>query len=264
MGLGAAEAIGKELGMKIVLGDISEEAIDKGVAKLAEAGVEADGFVADARNQEEAAQLVAYAAKTGTLKGLINLAGISPKGGPDYHVSYKLVFDIAVCGTVFCSQEAAKAMTEGGCIINISSTSPFLVPAGTMQEDLYPLAAEDFSGFLDKMHAALAASGDEQTARNYAYMWGRRFIIWYTEWLACQVGKQNIRVVSIGPGVVDGPMVEESGLNLARMSAIGRTGRPEELAAVYAFMLSDKASYISGTNLMVDGGIVAAIHNIKR
>jgi NAD(P)-dependent dehydrogenase (short-subunit alcohol dehydrogenase family) len=264
MGLGAAKAIGSELDMTIVVADVSQAALDKAVAELRAAGIPAEGFKADVTDRDQVAELVAFAAAAGSVKGLLNLAGISPKGGPDYRVSCDTVFDIAVKGTVYFCQAASKAMADGGCIINISSTSPFLVPPGSMQEALYPLATEDFERFLAEMHAALEASGDEQMARNNAYVWGRRFIIWYTEWLACQVGRQGIRVVSVGPGVVDGPMVEESGLGLAKMSAVGRTGRPEELAAVYAFLMSDKASYVTGTNLMVDGGIVAALHNMKR
>lgn len=263
MGLGAGKRLGKD-GWKIVIVDVSQEALDVGVKALSGEGVEAEGFKMDVTDESQAPALASFAQKAGNVKGLINLAGISPKGGPDYKVPASLVFDIPVKGTVFLSAAVAEVMKDGGCIVNITSTSPFLVPPGSMQEDLYPLAVEDFEQFSQKMYAALDQADDEQTSRNNAYVWSRNFIKWYTEWHACQVGKQGIRVLSIGPGVVDGPMVEESGLGLAKMSALGRTGRPEELAEIYAFMLSDKASYITGTNLMADGGIVAAIHNMKR
>ncbi len=263
MGIGAAKRIAAEDNMAIIIVDLSQEALDAGVKELEDAGLVAYGFKMDVTNKEQAAALARFASEKGTVKGLINLAGISPKGGPDYHVPGSLVFDVPAKGTVYISDEIARVMSEGGCIINITSASPFLSPPGTMGEELYPLALEDFEKYVEEMHDLLAKE-DEQTGRNRGYVNARYFIMHYTEYFACKVGRDGIRVVSVGPGVVDGPMVEESGLGLAKMSACGRTGRPEELADIYAFLLSDKASYITGTNIMADGGIVAAIHTMKR
>lgn len=263
MGLCAAKRFGQD-GIKVVLADLSQEALEKGIKELAGAGVEAAGFQMDVTDKEKAVELAAFAAKEGNVAGLLNLAGISPKGGPDYNVPASLVFDIPVKGSVYIGQEVAKVMREGGCIININSTSPYLVPPGSMQEALYPLANEDFDKFVEEMHKAIDESGDAQTGRNNAYVWSRNFLAWYTEYFAVQIGKENKRVLSISPGVVDGPMVEESGLGLAKMSALGRTGTPSEMAEIYAFLISDKASYITGTNILADGGIVAALHNMKR
>lgn len=263
MGLCAAKRFGQD-GVKILLVDLSQEALDKGIKELAAAQIQAVGFQMDVTDKDKAVELAEFAAKEGKIMGLLNLAGISPKGGPDYNVPGSLVFDIAVKGTVYLSQEIVKVMAEGACIININSTSPYLVSPGSMEEVLYPRAIEDFEEFLGEMHVAIDASGDAQTARNNAYVWGRNFIAWFTEYFATQIGRENKRVVSVSPGVVDGPMVEESGLGLARMSALGRTGTPSEMAEIYAFLLSNKASYITGTNILADGGIVAAIHNMKR
>lgn len=263
MGLCAAKRIGAD-GVKIILADLSEKGLDAGIKELASAGVEAEGFVIDVTDKAKATELAEFAALAGNVKGLINLAGISPKGGAADVLPWNMVFDIPTKGTMYISKAVAEVMKDGGCILNISSTSPFLSPPGSMSEELYPLAVEDFDEFVEKMHVELEGKKDLQTSKNCGYVNARNFIIWFTEHYACQVGKEGIRVVAIGPGVVDGPMVEESGLGLAKMSSLGRTGRPEEMAEVFAFVMSDKASYLTGTNIMVDGGIVAGIRNRKR
>ena len=73
------------------------------------------------------------------------------------------------------------------------------------------------------------------------------------------------RIVSVSPGVVATPMGElemaagQGAAEMAAMSAVGRAGRPEELAAVIGFLCSPAASYVTGTDVLVDGGTVAAV-----
>jgi len=82
---------------------------------------------------------------------------------------------------------------------------------------------------------------------------------------AASWGRRGARIVSVSPGVVDTPMgtAEIASGNgteeMAAASALGRAGRPEELAKVIAFLCSDAASYVTGTDVLVDGGTVAAL-----
>jgi len=76
-------------------------------------------------------------------------------------------------------------------------------------------------------------------------------------------GQRGARIVSVSPGVINTPMGQlelsdtEGTAAMAESCALGRMGRPEEVAAVIRFLCSDDASYITGTDILVDGGAVA-------
>ena len=85
-------------------------------------------------------------------------------------------------------------------------------------------------------------------------------VIGLTKTLAKELGKYNIRVNAVAPGFIKTPMVEKMPEKIvekvAGKPALKRMGKPTELASVYAFLASDEASYITGTTLNVDGGLV--------
>jgi gluconate 5-dehydrogenase len=82
-------------------------------------------------------------------------------------------------------------------------------------------------------------------------------IIQHTKYCAVNLGKFGIRVNSLSPGPFPGFAAQQNSVfieNLQRQSPLGRTGSPEELAGVVQFLLSNASSYITGTDIAVDGG----------
>jgi 3-oxoacyl-[acyl-carrier protein] reductase len=85
----------------------------------------------------------------------------------------------------------------------------------------------------------------------------------YTRYLACELAPRRIRVNAVAPGYIDVPMsdsmraVSGGPEALIEQVPLGRLGDPAEVAEVIEFLLSDRASYVTGATLLVDGGVVA-------
>ena len=160
----------------------------------------------------------------GSLDALVNNAGLSTSG-PALELTredFDRTFAVDVRAAFLLSQHAARAMGErGGAIVNITSIHEHFPRTG------FAIYA-----------AAKAALG--MLTRSLALEWAER----------------GIRVVAVAPGLIGTERNVEAD-ELDERVPLGRAGRPEEVAAVVAFVLSDDASYVSGTSWLVDGALNA-------
>jgi NAD(P)-dependent dehydrogenase (short-subunit alcohol dehydrogenase family) len=114
------------------------------------------------------------------------------------------------------------------------------------------------SGSIVNCASILGVFGQSMTA---AYSAAKGGVVNMTRTLALEGAKKGVRVNSIGPGYIDTPLL--SGLDdvmrqsLIDLHPLGRLGRSEEIANAVLFLLSDEASFITGANLLVDGGFTA-------
>jgi len=164
--------------------------------------------------------------KFGRIDILVNNAGIY-KTSPSLNVSeeeWEKTIHVNLKGVFLCSREALKHMKRGGSIVNISSIAAML--------------------------------GFPQAAAYCASKGGVRSL---TKSLAAEFGNKGIRINSIHPGVIDTPMTK--GLKNSKMEKtmlikvpLGRIGKPIDIAKAVVFLSSDAASYITGEELIVDGG----------
>ena len=209
----------------------SAEKAEAVVKHLEREGIHAKAFKADQSNPVEVENLVHEAVKHfGHLDILVSNAGVFAGGAiddPELNM-LELQRQLAtnVWGTVVAVHTATKYMGEGSRIILIGSTRA---------EFVYRKGIADYSA----TKAALAA---------YAKGWAR------------DLGPKNITVNTIQPGAIDtemNPETSERAQITKTMTALGRYGRPEEIAAAAAFLASPEASYITGTTLNVDGGLNA-------
>ncbi|MBM3946274.1 MAG: SDR family oxidoreductase, partial [SAR202 cluster bacterium] len=108
-----------------------------------------------------------------------------------------------------------------------------------------------------------SVAGLKGSAGNPAYSTSKGAVRLFTKSTAVQYGKEGIRCNSIHPGPIDTPMIADSMADPARrksaaeLTALGRVGRPEEVATCVLFLASDDSSYVTGSELVVDGGWMA-------
>jgi NAD(P)-dependent dehydrogenase (short-subunit alcohol dehydrogenase family) len=100
-----------------------------------------------------------------------------------------------------------------------------------------------------------------------AYTWAKRGVQRLVRREAAAFGRLGARICSVTPGIIDTPMgrqeadTHEVMALLVKAAALGREGRPEEVAAGVAFLLSDEARYVTGVDLTIDGGVIAAVRS---
>ncbi|KKC32064.1 SDR family NAD(P)-dependent oxidoreductase [Devosia psychrophila] len=233
-GIGAAVAA--ELardGAKVVVADRDAAGAASVVTAIQQAGGQAAVFEIDVTDPIAVEAMVAFAEKTyGALHLAVNNAGI---GGPsaltgEYPLEgWQQVIDINLTSVFHCTRYEIAAMLRagGGAIVNMASIL-----------------------------------GSVGFARSAAYVAAKHGVLGLTKAAALEYASQGIRVTAVGPGFIDTPLLcknlDEATLqHIAGLHPIGRLGRSEEVAALTCFLLSDHASFITGSYHLVDGGYVA-------
>jgi len=222
-----------EEGSRVFICGIDAEEVDAALTELRELG-SIGGLACDVSREENVAHLVDEAERAlGAIDVLINNAGIARKERfLDIAIEdWDRVLQVNLRGMFLVAQAVARRMVargQGGAIVNMASTN--------------------------------ALGGEEEFAHYNASKGG---VLQLTRTMAVELGRHGIRVNCLCPGFVMTPLNEA--ISDAEFVAayerdripLGRAGRPEEVAAAYAFLASDEASFIHGENLVIDGGQIA-------
>ncbi|MHA7210458.1 SDR family NAD(P)-dependent oxidoreductase [Arthrobacter sp. MDT1-65] len=251
MGLATARILGRD--HRIVLADLDQGRIDQAVRDLAELDIDAAGFVCDITDQSSVNRLFESAEDGGHhVRAVVHTAGISPQMGTPGRIA-----SINGIGTVHVAQAFLERATEGDALVNVASIAGHGLPKVLIPFRSFPLAQTDPAAF-ERIIVRRARVFGKKLHTGVAYGLSKAFVIWYTRSLAGAFGNKGARIVSVSPGSFDTPMgqleKDHGASEFLKVSAIKRFGHPEEIAAVLAFCASEAPGYLTGTDILVDGG----------
>lgn len=240
-GIGEATArLFAEQGALLALADVDGGALKKVAGQISGKGGRVITKRTDVRNEDEVKTLVDLTLEQySKIDILVNnagvmddLAAIDAQDGKVWHA----VYDVNVLGAVYGTKHVSGHMQEkrSGAIVNISSVAGLRAGAG-----------------------------------GNAYSASKAAVINFTQTSACDLGKYNIRVNSVCPGLIETGMTQMvfdyarakgKEEKLGSRCELKRYGRPREIASVILFLSSDDASYMTGQALAVDGGNTASLN----
>lgn len=216
-------------GARVVVSDIGQQRVDQAVAAIVAQGGQAIGAVVDVTDRMAIDAMVAKVKATwGRIDVLINNAGITKDArlAKMSSAQFDAVIAVNLKGVFECTQAVAETMTAqgSGSIVNASSVVGL------------------YGNFGQTNYAATKAG-----------------VIGFTKTWARELGPKGVRVNAVCPGFVLTPILDTVPdavkQKMIEKVPLGRLGRPEEIAAVYAFLASDDSSYMNGAVLEVSGGI---------
>lgn len=255
MGLATAKVVGRD--HAVVLCDVRKERLDAAAAELAGLGIAATAVHCDVTDRDAVARLLDGTAETGTLASVIHTAGVSPSMG-----DAEYVIRTNALGTINVGEEFLARAGEGAALVNVASMAAHMLPAELIPTAVFPVALEDPDRFTAEMLKACEIA-PEDARSGIAYAVSKSFVRWYTVARAERFNGRGLRIVSVSPGSVDtemGRLEEQAGAGaMVADAAVPRWGTAEEMADLLAFCASGKAGYLTGTDILNDGGVIASM-----
>ncbi|GAA3271165.1 SDR family NAD(P)-dependent oxidoreductase [Paenarthrobacter aurescens] len=236
-GSGLGEAISKDLaknGVNVVVVDVNLDAATRVAEQITADGGKAVPFQGNTAVAEDSKKAVDFAVETyGALNYAVNNAGIGGASAPVGEIDIE-------------DWDRVIAINLSGVLYGMRYQVPAILAAGASEGAIVNMAS---------IHGAVAAPG------NAAYTAAKHGVVGMTKNAAAEYGAQGLRVNAIGPGYIDTPLLaaapKEVINGLEAKHPLGRLGRAEEIANVTTFLLSDKASFMTGSYVLVDGGYTA-------
>jgi NAD(P)-dependent dehydrogenase (short-subunit alcohol dehydrogenase family) len=254
MGMALARRVGQN--HRILLADLNQSHASEMAAGLRGDGYDAQAIACDVTNAAQVQELADAAKAAGPIRTLCNVVGLSPSMG-----DFRAIIGVNIVGATRIAEAFRPIMQSGGCAVFISSMAGHLAPLDPAARDLLddPLA----EGMIGRLEELVGDKADSSAAYQLSKaslnrMCKRRARAW---------GERGLRILSLSPGLIATPMGaleferQPMKYNLLAATPIQREGTMLEIANAVEFLISDKASFISGTDILVDGGLTGNLQN---
>ncbi|MET3935622.1 SDR family oxidoreductase [Arthrobacter sp. OAP107] len=252
-------AIGRTAGVgrKVVLADYSEETMNAAAVQLRGEGYEVTTHAIDISDHDAVAALADTATSLGDVTRVVLAAGVSP-----VQATTERVLHVDLLGTAYVLEEFGRVIAPGGSGIVISSMAGHM-GEGYPRDVEHALAYTATGELLDLPFLAADTVGDSGAA----YTLAKRGNALRVQAAAVTWGGRGARINSLSPGIISTPLAQdemsgpfaEGYRTMIRTSAAGRMGTPAEVAATAAFLLGPEGAFITGSDLLMDGGVIAAM-----
>jgi NAD(P)-dependent dehydrogenase (short-subunit alcohol dehydrogenase family) len=255
MGLSIARRVGA--GRTIVLADVNAAGLKAAADALGNDGHRVLTREVDVTSRRSVAAVAEMADAAGRVTSVVHTAGLSPQ-----QASAEAVLAVDLLGVALMIDEFGRVIEPGGAAVVIASMAGHMQPAldPAVVRQLASVPAEDLLGL---------EACSTITSSQMAYPFAKRANQIRVAAAAASWGERGARINSISPGVISTAMgrlelSSESGTLMRAMvdnSGLRRLGTPEDIAAATEFLLGPSSSFITGTDLLVDGGVIGAIQS---
>jgi NAD(P)-dependent dehydrogenase (short-subunit alcohol dehydrogenase family) len=255
--IGQAIARRTGVGKLILLADINTDSLTAAADLMETSGYNVRTQPVDVSSRESVRALAAAAAELGPVTGVVHTAGLSPA-----QATVDAILKVDLVGVALVLDEFGPVIAPGGSGVVISSMAGHMMPALTLDQD----AALARTPVDDLLQLPLLQGLPNTGA---AYSMSKRANALRVQAAAVEWGDRGARINSISPGIIFTPLALDE-LNSAagpryremiEVSAAGRGGTPDEVGAAAAYLMGPDGGFITGSDLLIDGGVIAAIRS---
>lgn len=249
MGKACARLLAKQ--SPVIIADLKEDDLEAAAAELKAAGGEVTPAVCDVSSAASVAELAHKAAAAGQVQALVHTAGLSPT-----MADWRRIMNVNLVGSALIEQAFLPLMAPGGGAVFIASMAGHTAQHGaTAYSVLEEPLAPDLPGRLE------AVTGVGAIDPGASYGLSKQGVIQLCQRVVNAWAKRGARINSISPGLIDTNMGrleaahQEMMAVMLQKTPVGRWGTAEEIAQVAAFLCSEQASFVTGIDILVDGGM---------
>lgn len=255
MGLATAKVLGRD--HHIIICDINQDRLNVAADELHRLNISCDSVVCDITDRHSIAAAFRLAVSKGKVTSVVHTAGISPQ-----MAGFDSIMKVNALGTLYVVEAAYDIAAEGFVLVCVASMAAHMLPAVIVPTWSYSQALVDADAFHRKVLLPCRLVPKGIYRNGYSYAVSKNFVIWLCRKNAARFGLKNARIISVSPGSFDtemGRLEEKSGsAEMVKGAALKRFGRSEEIAELLAFCASKKAGYLTGVDILCDGGVIAS------
>lgn len=252
IGTACAKTFKNEL---LIITDYAQNAVDIAVESLKKEGYDAVGICCDITDKKDVEKLKQFASINGSFKALIHTAGVS---GTVKDV--QKIFTIDLVATEILIDAFYELANENSVAVILSSMMGHTIPSSEKYDEA--LLNPQNAGSFETVSQFVGGSSD------IMYNFAKRGVQLLAQKNVNKWGQKGARIVSVSPGVIETSMALKAAEEhpeqmemIKKATPLQRNGKAEDVADVIHFLVSDQARFITGTDILVDGGV---IQNIKR